>query len=84
MRTTDERAFVAGVMSEIRSLVPADRFWWSFARWALPALALSFGGLLLSVQRTLEEGAASAQTILLSEHESLDADVWLSPQEADA
>ena len=84
MRTTDERVFTAGVMAEVRKLAPNDVFWRPFVRWALPALALSLGGFMLSVQETIQEEAQPMATILVSDRDTADTDEWILEQEVDA
>ncbi len=78
--TKDQRVFTAEVMQKIRRLQPADSFWQVFARWAFPALALSFGALVITVSYSVEPQAVSAETFVLDDEETVYTIEWVAPQ----
>ena|SRR5688572_16104115 len=76
-RLKDERVFTAGVMAELRERETAESSWKLFARWALPALALSMGGLLLSVWYASEPDTVVAEALLQDNGNSTETETWL-------
>lgn len=78
-RLSDERLFTARVMAEIRQHQPAPIPWRSFARWAIPALAISLGSFTLALRYSLDSTPISAETALQDSVNSSDSpENWLT------
>ncbi len=82
----DRGVFTAGVMARIRDLQPADLSWRLFARWAIPALALSLGGFIFALNDWMEPLPVTSETIVLGDPDALVSIEWLasSPESLDA
>ncbi len=78
-KTADERLFTSRVMAEIRQRQPVIVSWRGFARWAIPALAISMGSFTLAVRYSLEPEAVSPEAVLQETSVPTDySEAWLT------
>jgi len=80
LRLESSEVFVQQVMRKVRAFREREEWirWPVFARWAIPALAISIGSFTVALRYTLQPTPLSTTSVLLGGQEQSFSNDWLT------